>query len=202
MKVKILSCFAFLLYTLSFVAYAIESPLPMLQSASQQMLARLKTSKELKHNAAFIENTVREILVPHFDLQTMSHMVIGREAWSQATPAQHKQFIEDFTLLLIRTYSTALSSYNDQSIEFYPVRGNVEGQIQTQVDSKIVRREGPSIPVSYRLKLTDNFWKVYDFSVDGVSLIESFRSQFASELTQGGMTQLLQKLSEHNKQKQ
>lgn len=199
MKIKIVSCVALLLSVFSLASYAIESPLPMLQTTSQQMLAKLRANKELKHDSAFIQKTVRDVLVPHFDLQTMSRMVVGREAWNSATPAQHKQFIEEFTVLLIRTYSSALSSYNDQSIQFYPIRGNLQGQTQTQVDSKILRREGPTIPVSYRLKLVDNSWKVYDFSVDGVSLVESFRSQFAAELNQGGMTQLLQKLAEHNK---
>lgn len=200
MKTKILSCFAILLCLFSLAASAVESPLPMLQAASDQMLAKLKANKELKHDTAFIHKIVHEILVPHFDLQTMSRMVVGRDAWKNATAQQHQQFIAEFTTLLIRTYSTALSSYDDQTIQFYPIRGSLEGQTQTQVDSKILRREGPAIPVSYRLKLKNNTWKVYDFSVDGVSLIESFRSQFANELAQGGMTQLLQKLAAHNQQ--
>lgn len=191
---------ATLLLCISLASYAVESPLPMMQTTAQQMLEKLKTHKEAKHDLNFIHSTVREILVPRFDLQTMSKMVVGRDAWNKATSEQHKQFINEFTTLLIGTYSTALSSYDDQKIEFLPIRGSIEEQTQLQVDSKILRREGPAIPVSYRLKLINNDWKVYDFSVDGVSMIESFRSQFSNELAQGGMEQLLTKLAAHNKQ--
>lgn len=188
-----------LLCLASVMAIAAESPLTMLQSTSEQMLNKLKQHHNKKDDAQFINNTVHEILVPHFDLELMSRSVVGRDAWMKASVAQRKQFIGEFTTLLIRTYSTALSSYENQSIDFSPIRGKLAGQTQTQVESKILRHEGPAIPVSYRLKLIANEWKVYDFSVDGVSLIESFRSQFANELAQGGMEKLLQKITVHNK---
>lgn len=201
MKRQITFFIAALLCCFTLSAIAVESPLPMLQSTADQMLAKLKTNSHLKHDPAFIHKIVHEVLVPRFDLLTMSRMVVGREAWNNASAQQHQQFIDEFTTLLIRTYSTALSSYDDQTIEFYPIRGGINGQTQVQIHSKILRREGPAIPVNYSLKLVNNQWKVYDFSVDGVSMIESFRSQFANELNQGGMAQLVKKLTEHNRQK-
>jgi phospholipid transport system substrate-binding protein len=131
----------------------------------------------------------------------MSRSVLGRDAWSKASPAERQQFTAEFTTLLIRTYGSALSAYNDQTVEFSPLRGSPEGESRVQVESRIVRSDGPSIPLNYRLLRQGGDWKVYDFSVDGVSMIESFRTQFAEQLSQGGgMSQLLQKLKQHNQE--
>ncbi|CAM4448333.1 MAG: Intermembrane phospholipid transport system binding protein MlaC [Legionellaceae bacterium] len=199
LKNKFTCSFSILLLLFSLSAHSIDSPLPMLQTVSEQMLQKLKSNKQSTPLPTFIEKIVRENLVPHFDLNYMSRMVIGRDTWKIASPTQQNEFIEKFTVLLIRTYSTALSSYTDQTITFYPIRGQLTEE--TQVESKIFRQDGPPIPVSYRLKLEDKNWKIYDFSVDGVSLIESFRNQFSHEIAEGGIKQLLEKLAQHNQQK-
>jgi phospholipid transport system substrate-binding protein len=183
-------------------AFAAASPLPMLEQTSQQMLSELKQDKpRFQREPDLINQLVRRILLPHVDLATMSRSVLGRDAWSKASPAERQQFTNEFVTLLIRTYSSALSAYNDQKVEFSPLRGSPEGQSRIQVESRIVRSDGPSIPLNYRLLRQGQDWKVYDFSVEGVSMVESFRNQFAEQLSQGGgMTQLLQKMKQHNQE--
>jgi phospholipid transport system substrate-binding protein len=190
----------FTAWMISTVALAATSPVDMLQGASNQMISALKQNQAtIKSNPTLVENLARQILLPHMDVPTMARLALGRDAWSKATPAQQQQFTTQFTTLMIRTYSTALASYTNQTVQYNPVRGSYTNQVQ--VDSKILQQGGPAIPVSYKLVLRGNQWLVYDFSVDGISLVQSFRSQFAQALNQGGMPGLLSTLSAHNASK-
>lgn len=176
-----------------------SDPLAMLQETSNQMIETLKQNKTtIKTNPQYVENLARQILIPNVDVATMSKLALGRDAWTKATQAQREQFTQQFVTLLIRTYSTALASYTNQSIQFMPIRGGVQGKTRVQVYSKIIQPGGPAIPVNYSLILRGNAWKVYDMSVDGVSLVQSFKSQFASEIAQGGINGLLNSLKQHN----
>ncbi|MFU8797138.1 MAG: MlaC/ttg2D family ABC transporter substrate-binding protein [Gammaproteobacteria bacterium] len=187
---------------ISFVAHAtMESPLPMMERTANQMLRELKQDQQkIKQQPDFVHQLVRRVLLPHVDLPMMARMVLGRDMWAKASPRERQEFTEEFTTLLLRTYASALSAYNDQQVEFFPIRGGVDNKVRVQVESKIVRKDGPPIPLNYRLLHQGKEWKVYDFTVEGVSMIESFRSQFAEQLSQGGgMTALLNTLKEHNR---
>ena len=133
--------------------------------------------------------------LPHADLDLMSEQVLGRY-WAQASPEQRSEFKNQFTYFITRTYSTALSSYSNQTIKFYPIRGGVSGN-KVQVNSAITTSHG-NVSVSYRLALINDQWKVYDFSVEGVSLVENYRSQFADILRTQGMAGLLDRLKSRN----
>lgn len=171
------------------------APVTMLQQTSDQMLNALKQNKpSLKGNSAAIYRIVDKILLPQVDLESMSRSVVGRNYWAQATPAQKAEFKKLFTYQVTQTYSTALSSYQNEKIKFYPIRGYNSNEQRVQVQSVIIRGNGQTIPVSYRLVNNGGNWKVYDFSVEGVSLISSYQAQFANDLSQGGMAGLLAKM--------
>lgn len=197
-KLILISLF-FLLSSNLVLAADKPSPLVMLDSTSQQMLSALKKEKaSMAKDPRVVYRIVDDILLPHLDVKILSRSVVGRDAWLKAPVAQQNQFSKQFTLLLIRTYASALSSYTDQRIEFKPLRDDYRTLDRVQVDSTIVQEDGPPIPVSYRLIWQGTEWKVYDFSVDGVSMIESFRAQFANDLSQGGLVNLINKLEQHN----
>ncbi len=178
----------------SIFAGAATSPVDMLQSTTNQMLEALKETSN--RNSQSLYRLVRTILLPHADLDLMSQQVIGRY-WAQATPEQRSQFKNQFTYFVTRTYSTALSSYSNQKVQFYPIRGGVNGN-RVQVNSAIVQNSGQNISVSYRLALSNGQWKVYDFSVEGVSLVDNYRSQFADILRTQGMSGLIDRLKSRN----
>jgi len=191
----------FCLCLLSFSAFAADSPIGMMQSTSDQLLKELRAEKaEMSKNPGVVYRIVRAVLVPHFDMTSMSRSVLGRDVWSKATPEQKTQFVKEFTTLLIGAYSTAMSSYTDERVEFAPVRGGYQGQPQLQIDSHIIQHNGPPISVTYRMSLHGNVWKVTDFSVEGISMVQSYRSQFASDLSQGNLPGLLTRIEQHNKQ--
>lgn len=189
----------FILFFLSFInsAWAASSPVPMLQKTSDQLLSALKQHRaEIRHNPKVINSLVRRIVLPHVDMTTMSRSVLGPEAWRNANAQQRQRFTQEFINLVIHTYSGALSAYNDQMVKFKPLREGINSD-RLQVESVVNQQDGPAISVNYRVRL-DGDWKVYDFSVDGISMIESFRSQFANALSSGNIDQLIQSLSHHN----
>lgn len=193
----IIACF-FSLFTLCAKA-ATPNPMDMLQSTSDQMLAQLKVHQStLKSDPNRVFNIVDTILLPHFDMEYMSRSVVGRSAWLNANAQDKKAFTPEFTELLTRTYASALASYTNQTVKFFPIRGGYEGQRQVTVHSEVIQPSGPSVPVSYILLLEGNQWKIIDFSVDNVSAVNNFRAQFSSDLDQGGLANLTQKLRAHN----
>jgi len=126
----------------------------------------------------------------------MSKRVLPPRIWNSATSAQRAQFQKEFTRLVIRTYASALTSYQDQEVHFFPVR--VRSGNTVEVRSEITSSSSSPISVTYRLLNNGGQWKLYDMSVEGVSLISSFRSQFAEILSNGNMDTLLKRLSKHN----
>lgn len=193
------SLYFILLLLLPCYAFAVNSPIDMLQTTSNQMISELNAKKAtMKSNPNVVFNIVNRILLPHVDMNTMAKSVVGRTSWTSATASEQQAFTKQFTELLIRTYASALAGYTNQTVQFFPIRGGWEGQSQVNVQSQIVQPGGPPIPMSYRLVLQGNAWKVVDFSVDNVSIVENFRSQFSADLSQGGLAALTTKLTQHN----
>lgn len=198
MKKVIFSMFGLLVCTM---AWAISSPVDLLQNTSNQLISALQRNQAtLRTKPQVVYGIVNQILLPHVDVMSMSSKALGREAWLRATPMQRQAFAQQFVTLLIRTYSSALAQYTNERVNFLPIRGDYTNQSRVQVNSIIVRESGPSINLSYRMTRVGGEWMLYDFSVDGVSIIESFRSQFVEELQHSGIDGLINKLAQHNNQ--
>jgi phospholipid transport system substrate-binding protein len=199
--IKILTMvFGLLVGASSFAVTNDPAPLAMLKSTSSQMLHELdKYIGRLKSNDSLVYNLVNRVLVPHFDMVSMSRAVVGRDYWAQASSGTQQQFIKEFTCYVIRTYSSAIQSYDGETIKFLPIRGSISDRVQ--VDSDLLLKNGPPIQMQYRLQQQNGQWLIYDFSVDGVSIIKNYNSQFASTLRQGGLDTLVQKLHKNNTQR-
>ncbi len=197
MKKILLSWCMLLLVGLGFAA---SDPLPQLENRSKSILKELSASRAtLKSNPSVVEGIIRRELLPIIDRPTMARAVVGPQAWRSASKESRIAFIQEFTTLVIHTYASAMANYTNETIKFFPVRA--AGNERVEIKSLIVRKEGPSIPVSYRLQKSGDQWRIYDFSVDGVSLVQSYRSQFAPHLKKGGLSALIQELKSHNHSK-
>lgn len=176
------------------------NPTDMLKSISNRMIESLKANKAtLKSNPDKVYSLTYKIVVPHADLSEMSKRILPPQTWNKATASQRAKFQGEFTKLLVRTYASALSDYSNQTVEIFPIRGGYQGKSTVSVNSQILRSDGPAMSVSYKLILKSNGWKLFDMSVEGVSLLESFRSQFADKVAQGGnMDDLIRDLVKHN----
>lgn len=187
------------LFLFATISFAQSSPIVLLQSISNQMINSLKVNKTtLRQNPSLVYSLANKILVPHADLTEMSKRVLPRATWNKATILERTNFQHEFTTLLVRTYASALAEYNDQTLKFFPIRGGFAGKSDVRVESQIIRNDGPPISVNYQLAYKNNAWYVYDIIVEGVSMLESFRSQFADELSQGNITSLIKLLRNHN----
>jgi len=189
-----------LLLSLGVARADVASPVTVLNKAADEMLASLAQNKSrLKNGDSIIYGIVNRVLVPYVDLDRMSMMVVGRQYWTSATPAQKTEFINQFTRLVISTYAAALASYDDDKVQFFPLRGDYASSNILTVRSVIIRRSGQRIRVDYNVVRSGNSWKVYDFSIENISMVQSYRSQFSDVLAQQGMAGLLKRLQAHNK---
>lgn len=194
----LLTLFAFFINIHTANASSQGDPVSLLQYIANNMIDGLKTNQAtLKSKPQIVYRLAYEYVVPHADLSAMSKRVLPPAVWNSATPAQRKQFQEAFTKTLIRTYASALTSYKDQTIHFFPARG-FEGNT-VEVNSEINSSENEPIHVSYRMIKSGGGWRLYDISVEGVSMLDSFRAQFEDILSQGSMTLLLQRMASHNR---
>jgi len=177
-----------------------SDPVNLLQTLADRMIAGLKANQAtLKANPSVVYGLAYKVVVPYADLDYMSKRVLPPQIWNRASANQRSKFESEFTKLLVRTYASALSDYSNQTVQFFPVRGGFRGKSTIMVSSQINRSDGPSVSVTYRLVAFGSTWKLYDLSVEGVSLLESFRSQFADKLSQGNMDDLIRDLQSHNK---
>lgn len=179
-------------------ASAAGDPVALLQSIASNMIKGLKQNQAtLKTKPQIVYNLAYKYVVPYANMNEMSRRVLPPQVWNSATPAQRAQFQKQFTRTLVRTYASALTNYNNQTIKFFPVRGGVQGNT-VEVRSQIESPDRPAISVSYRMVNQGGTWRLFDLSVEGVGMLDSFRSQFSDILSQGSMEQLLARMSSHN----
>jgi len=171
-------------------------PVSLLQYIANNMINGLRANKaNLKNKPDVVYHLAYEYVVPYANLSEMSRRVLPPRIWNSATADQRARFEKLFTTTVIRTYASALSNYQDQTVKFYPVRG---GGQTVEVHSQILSSQREPINVTYRLVHTGSGWRLYDMSVEGVSMLGSFRAQFSDILAQGNMETLLDRLSGHN----
>ena len=189
------------LYFSSLLAAAdIIAPDVMLKQTSDEVIAVLKEKgDQLKEDPDLVYGLVHEYILPHLDEVTIAKLALGKN-WRIATREQKLEFINEFRDLLIRTYGKSLSEFSDQQINYFPVRME-KGEDKVVVKSEVIQPGGPPIPVAYRLRIKDDAWKVYDLSIDGVSLVTSYRGTFDQEVRKGGIEGLLKYLKGKNADK-
>jgi phospholipid transport system substrate-binding protein len=188
----------FLATSLTVSADSMPVPQALVKNASDEMLKALKDNKaELNQNPDKIYSLVEQILMPYFDFEKMSKLALGKN-WRQLDNEQRVKFVEEFRLLLIRTYSTAMLEYTNEEIRLLPFRDDVSRKRVT-VPMEVVQPAGPPIPMSLALyENDDNAWKVYDVKIDGVSLVTNYRSSFATQIRNKGVDNLISDLADRN----
>jgi phospholipid transport system substrate-binding protein len=135
-------------------------------------------------------------VMPNINFEAMTRSAVGPQ-WRSATPEQRSKLQAEFKVLLVRVYAGALAQIKDQTVEVtktLPVPGGSQVVVQSEVKGK-----GEPIKLDYRLDKIDNAWKIIDVNVGGIWLVTSYRSQFAQEITTGGIDGLITKLAERNK---
>jgi phospholipid transport system substrate-binding protein len=178
-----------------------QAPDVFLQELSNELLEVVRKDPAVKAgDLQKLSNLVDTRVLPNVNFQRMTASAVG-PAWRQATPEQQKRLQEEFKLLLVRSYSGALSQIKDnQSIVVKGFKGNPEDN-EVVVRSEIRGGKEP-LPLDYRLEKSADApggWKIYNFNLLGVWLVDNYRTQFAQEINAKGIDGLITTLAERNK---
>lgn len=195
---RVSSILLLLVWTTGATAAAADAA-EVVRTTTDKVLARIQSEKsELRTDPAKMYRLVSEMIFPHFDFGIMSQWVLG-EHWTGADDGTRENFVEEFRKLLVRTYATALLEFSDQEITYPPIEQR--GKANTALVKQQISAPGSeSIPIIYRLHNKSGDWKVFDVSVDGVSLVKTYRASFGSMIKNGGLPGLIDSLSSKNQQ--
>lgn len=174
-----------------------ESAQKTVMDTTESMFTVLDREREaLRKHPEHIYGIVKTIILPHFDFDRISQWVLGRY-WRQADETQRRRFTEEFRTLLVRTYATALLEFTDQTVEYLPPRVRSERD-EVLVRTQVTQKGGASIPINYRMYVKEGEWRVYDVTIDGISLVSNYRTAFSSEIQRRGLDQLIALLARKN----
>ena len=174
------------------------APDALVRKSIDEVLALIKADKDLQGgNPQKLYALVEEKVLPHFDFTRMTRLAVGRN-WAQASDAQKEALTREFRTLLVRTYSTSLSQYRNQTIDVKPAK-IAAGDKETVVKTVVNQPGGQSIPIDYGMERTDKGWKVYDVVVDGVSLVTTYRGSFNDQIQKSGIDGLVKTLADRNR---
>jgi len=187
-----------LLLALAIPALAQEAPDALVKRVSQEALQIIKTDPKVQAgDQARIRDLIETKLTPHFDIDRMTALAAGR-AYRSATPEQKKRLGEEFKTLLIRTYSSALNQYRDQTIDYKPLRADPNAT-DVIVRTEVQKAGGSPVQMDYSMQKGASGWKAYDVVVGGVSLVTNYRDEFNGTIQASGVDGLVKLLSDKNK---
>jgi phospholipid transport system substrate-binding protein len=169
----------------------------LIKNTVQDVLEIVRQDKDIQAgNRKKILELVDAKVLPHFDFTRMTQLAVGKN-WRTATPEQKAKLTTEFRNLLVRTYTKAFTVYSDQVVEVKPFKmpaGATEVTVKTVISKP---GESPTL-VDYNMQKTADGWKAFDLSVEGVSLVTSYRSTFSEQIQKGGIDGLIKTLVEKN----
>jgi len=187
----------FLAIALLLPGLAFAAPTPpdeLAKQTVQTVLAKMDGNREqLRDNPQQLYNLIDDELLPLVDLPYMSQLVLGR-AWRTATPDQRERFQTAFKNMLIRTYGNGLLAFDDDTqVEYLPVRAQ-DGAEDVTFRAVVTTDDGTKTPVNFQMHLVNDEWKIYDGSVGNLSFVTNYRGQFNSQIRNGGLEKLIERM--------
>ena len=164
----------------------------VVQDTTDKVLIILEKNKSPKE----ISNLINDIILPHFNFQQMSKWALGKE-WSKLDEGRQALFVEQFQQLLVNTYATALTEFDNQSIDILQAKSGKNKNV-AMVPTIISLSNAKPMQISYMMMNGDEGWKVIDMSISGVSLIRNYRATYASQIRKDGFDALMEKLIKKN----
>ncbi|MCO7222751.1 phospholipid-binding protein MlaC [Pleionea sp. CnH1-48] len=188
----LLTFFSFALST----AHAETDPRAMLEGVATNIVDYLKKNKDkMAEDEQLAKDLVRKELLPYVDEVGLGRRVLGSN-WKKASPEQQKVFVEKFTNLVIDTYAKGLSQYDGQTFEFSDTQLS-KNKKSARVRSEMKQTSGSPVKIDYLLKKPKglNEWRVVDVTIEGISMVQSYRNQFNQQIKKEGLDSIIAKLS-------
>ena len=182
--------------TITTHAQDIEKPEGVILSTVDNVIARITAEREmLDAQPDTVYNLINDLIIPVFDFNSMSRWILGKY-WKQASEQQRAVFTEEFKDLLVRTYAKAVLGFTNERVNYLETLTGSKPNI-VMVKTEIVSDAGVT-PVNYTMHISDGNWKVVNVAFEGISLVETYRKSFASEIRNNGLETLIQKLVDKN----
>jgi phospholipid transport system substrate-binding protein len=177
---------------------ATMGPQEIVQNSAQRMLQELDANRATyQKDPAKLDGLVGNVLLPNFDTEYAARLVLG-QTWRTATADQRKRFVDAFYHSLLRNYGAALIDFTADRFVILPYKGEADAT-QATVRTEVKRSTGDKVPVNFSLHKTDGGWKAWDVVIEGISYVKSFRTDFASEIQQKGLDEVIKRLETDGK---
>lgn len=174
------------------------APDELMRKNVTEILASIKADPALQEgDAKKMEKLANEKVIPFFNFNKMTQLAVGR-GWKEATDAQKTSLTNEFRTLLVRTYSTQMAQFRNQTIDVKPLKGVAPADTEVTVKTSINQPSGSGIPIDYSMEKGKDGWKVHDVLIDGVSLVTNYRSSFGKEIQTSGIDGLIKVLADRN----
>lgn len=182
--------------TLTLPAQEIDRPEDVILGTVDSVIARINAEREmLDAQPETVYDLINDLIIPVFDFNNMSRWILGKY-WKQATEEQRAVFTSEFKALLVRTYAKAVLGFSNERVNYLETLTGSKPNI-VMVKTEIVS-DSSVTPVNYTMHISDGSWKVVNVAFEGISLVETYRKSFASEIRNNGLETLLQKLVDKN----
>ncbi len=181
-----------LIFSIAAPSWAAE-PMEAIKQTTDKILS-IVTNPALKSpsKTAEQEKLIRQAVDERFDWEEMARRSLATH-WAKRTPEERKEFVPLFADLLERTYMKKVEDYSGERVVY---EGETKEGDYATVKVKIVTKKNKDILVDYRVKKEGNNWLIYDVSIMGVSLVNNYRTQFNSIISQSSYETLVKKLKE------
>lgn len=175
------------------------APDKLVDQTVQEVIDIIRKDEALRNgNKDKMLDLIETKILPHFNFNRMTQLAMGQH-WSKASPEQQTKLVDEFRTLLVRTYSNALTSYQDETIKVNPIPA-LGDRTETSVRTMVIQGKGKEpIPIDYAMEKKADGWKVFDVTVAGVSLVTNYRGSFNSQVRKGGVEGLIKVLTDKNK---
>lgn len=179
------------------LAADIVPPDVLVRDVTYEVLEIIKEDRDIQAgDRKKILDLVEVKILPHFNFARITQLAVGKN-WRSATPEQRQALVNAFRTLLVRTYSSALATYRNQTSAVKPTDVK-PGDNDTVVKVQINQPNGQPLMIDYSMEKTPQGWKVYDVVVAGISLVTSYRSSFNNEINRSGIDGLIKTLMDKN----
>ena len=176
----------------------VASPDGLIRAMSEDLIRVIKADRRLvEGDLDQLNAVVDERVMPSVDFSRMTALTVGIH-WRRATPEQQRQLMAAFRELLLLTYADALRQVQNASVDVKPGRYPADAD-DVIVRTQVIRAGKEPIQLDYRLSKTAQGWKIYDFNVLGLWMVDHYRNQFGQLVTARGLDGLIAALDQKNK---
>ncbi len=170
-----------------------SDPSKLIEDCAQRMLKDLDAHRaEYRKDPTKINKLVDEVLLPHFDTQYAARLVLGKY-WRDASQDQRQRFIDAFYQSLLENYGSALAEFTADRMRVLPFQGDPKAE-QAMVRTEVKRSDGTRVPVNYSMRKTQDGWKAWDVTIEGISYVKNFKTQYGAEIEEKGLEAVIKRL--------